>query len=89
VSTAHEDHLAACAVAKAAIVDMQAMVMAAFERGDDALGAVIQAVGDPPQTESGRWVLEFVSKAKQDLTEEVYGVLNKALAELERYEGGF
>lgn len=63
--------------------------MAAFERGDEALGAVVNAVGDPPGTESGRWAVEFVAKAKDVLNDEVYAILEKARAELVRYEGGF
>lgn len=83
-----EDHVTSVAVAKALMVDTQERTMAAFELIDHTLGAIIEAVGEPPATESGRFAYEFVAKAGEELTS-VYGILGRAIAELDRYSGGF
>lgn len=83
-----EGHETSCAVAKGMIVQMQERTMTAYEMADQTLAAIIDAVGEPPATESGRFAFEFVAKAQEDLNE-VYGVLQRAIAELDRYAGGF
>ncbi len=84
----YEGHLESVAIAKAAVEELQGLIRASHEKATDTLGTVAMAVGENPNVESAQNVVGFVACVQNELNEQL-GILNNALAELDRYAGGF
>jgi hypothetical protein len=66
---------------------LQERLAMATEQSEVALGAVLACTGST-QVESGQNALNFLAGIK-DRIEECFGVAEQAVAELQRYAGGF
>lgn len=88
MSYGYEGHHEAVAGAKQVVGEAQELCAVLTEKLDQAMGAIIMAVGQNPNVESSQNAMNFTGLAK-DKTDEIYGVLNQAVAELDRYAGGF
>jgi len=84
----YQGHQESVEVAKQAIGECQEMCAALTDRLESAMGAVIMAVGQNPNIESSQNAMNFVGKAKDDV-DSIFNILNSAIAELDRYGGGF
>lgn len=83
-----EAHGESVAVALAEIHALEHRIMAAQEKQQEALGAVVMAVGDPPTTDSGRTVLDWTVMLDERLSE-LLRFCDNIGVELNRYAGGF
>jgi hypothetical protein len=81
------EHQAAAAAATAAVAQIQEVCAMGTERCDQAVGTILNAVGST-EMESARNAMSMIQHAKY-LFDEAYGACNNAVAELERYRGGF
>lgn len=88
MSSDWDSHQGAVAVARDVIGEAQELISGLREKLENATGATVNAVGDPPVTESGRMAVEFLTGAR-DRLDEIFGMTANAVAELERYGGGF
>lgn len=69
------------------IGELQEVLAMATDRVELAIGMTISATGDT-ETESGRNALAFLAGVKERV-DEAYGMSQQAVAELQRYRGGF
>jgi hypothetical protein len=88
MSYGYEGHQEAVAGAKEVVGELQELLAAATDKAEQAIGAIIMAVGQNPNVESSQNAMNFIALAKQQI-EEVYQSTIAANAELDRYAGGF
>jgi hypothetical protein len=87
MSGAWGEHAAAAAMAIDAVARIQEAIAMGTEQCDQAVGAVLNATGST-EIESARNAMAMVQHAKY-LLDEAYGACSNAVAEMERYRGGF
>lgn len=84
-----EAHHESVAFAQAEIDALANRLMAAEEKAEEALAAVVQAVGEEPDTESGRIAYEWTAMLRAERIPELIRFTENIKAELLRYGGGF
>lgn len=87
MSDAWGGHRAAAYDAIDAVGEVQDAMAQATDACDRAMGAIMEAVGQS-QVESATNALQFVGGIK-DRVEECFGMSQQAVADLDRYAGGF
>jgi len=90
MTSAHEAHQEAVAVAKQAIGEVQELLAATTAKLEEStIGAVYNATGgENCAMESGRIAFEWTSGLRERV-DEIYRVTDNINAELDRYAGGF
>lgn len=90
MTSAHEAHQEAVAVAKSAIGEIQELLAAITARLEEStIGAVYNATGgENCAMESGRIAFQWTSGLRESI-DEVYRTTDNINAELDRYAGGF
>lgn len=83
----YEGHQESIEVAKSVIGETQEMCAVLTEKCEQAMGAVIMAVGQNPNIASSQEAMNLVGLAK-DRVDEVFGALNQAIEALDRYGQG-
>jgi hypothetical protein len=84
-----EDHVQAVGFAGLKIQEAQQLLIAAREKlANEAVPLVIVAVGETPATDSGRNALEM-TMSLSDRLDELVGIAENAIQEMNRYSGGF
>lgn len=84
-----EAHSESVAAATAMVEQLESLVLAAKEKLDDTLGAIILATGGgESSSESGRNAFEFMA-SMDDRFAELLRITDNSKAELDRYLNGF
>ncbi len=81
------EHFGAVHAAIDAVGRLQELLAMATEQCDVAVGAILVSTGST-EVESARNAMDFIAGSK-DRLDEIYGATQAAVAELERYAGGF
>lgn len=81
-------HAESVAIARAEIEALINRFRAAQEKLDETLGAVVLAVGDPPEAESGRIAFEYIASLA-DRIDEIIRTADNASSSLSNYANGF
>lgn len=83
-----DQHFQAIGFAGAKIAEIESHILAAKLLTDDAIGTVVNAVGDDPVEDSARNAFEW-SASLPDRLDEITRICENIKAELNRYGGGF
>lgn len=81
------EHYGSVHAAIDAVGRLQELLAMATEQCDVAVGAILASTGST-EVESARNAMDFIAGSK-DRIDEIYGATQAAVAELERYVGGF
>lgn len=82
-----DNHQAAVSGAIEKIGELQESLARATDQAETAIGAVLESIGST-EVASARNAMDFLSGVKERV-DEAYGMSRNAVAELERYRGGF
>jgi hypothetical protein len=85
---AREEHIQAVGFAGLQIQELQQVILHAQEKQATCLALVITAVGENPSIDSAQNATAFTASLGDKLTE-ILGICEQAIAELNRYGGGF
>lgn len=83
-----EAHGESVAVARAEVEALMHRLQAASEKQTEAMGAIANAVGDDPSTDSGRAAFEYVASLA-DRIDELVRICDNAMTLLDNYVSGF
>lgn len=87
MSDVREQHVQAVALAVQEVEAFQTLLNVAQEKGENAIGAIYQAIGQQPTVDSARNALEHTAAARERLPELV-GLLEVAADALRLYGQG-
>jgi hypothetical protein len=82
---AHQESVEA---AKAVVGELQELISVCTDKCEQAMGAIIMAVGQNPNVDSSQNAMNYMGLAK-DRFEEIFGITNQVVEELNRYGSGF
>lgn len=83
-----DSHQQAAAVAGIDLQELLNVLLMAKGKQEQAIGSVLMATGESPNTESSRNTLECTAAVAEDLDRAI-GLITTALAEIQRYASGF